>query len=322
VGGCVGGCVGECVWKGVWEKVCVEGCVVGCVGWCVGGCVGGVWGGGGIGMCRSQRPRVSPPPFATAPVAAPLAPPRPASQRCGWTILVKNGGVIQPYPIPHAPTGTCVQVQPHASAPSLSWSKTTSARHHLPPEHIYLPRPHPRAATPPRAASAGTVDYRRHEMDEIPCVPGQDTLCKGRAASSTLCSDPVRAARGWHRLLRPKRNFVVQRIRVVVQIISRICSGEQPEFVTRWNNCFRLPICHGAEFATHVVYQREWFLCTETSGSVSICWSHEALQCADHRNRERRRPPRKLAVLASSAANCFVTFIQLRGVVGHTAQAD
>jgi hypothetical protein len=39
-------------------------------------------------------------------------------------------------------------------------------------------------------------------------------------------------------------------VRVVVQIISRIRSGEQPEFIMCWNNCFRLPICHGAEFAT------------------------------------------------------------------------
>jgi hypothetical protein len=66
----------------------------------------------------------------------------------------------------------------------------------------------------------------------------------------------------------------------------------------------RLPICHGAEFATHVVYQRECGSCARTMASG---WLHEALQCADHRNRERRRPPRKLAVLASSAANCFVT---------------
>ena len=59
-------------------------------------------------------------------------------------------------------------------------------------------------------------------------------------------------------LLRTKWYYAVQR--TVVQIISRIRSGEQPEFVTCWNNCFRLPICHGAEFATSV-YQRECGSC-------------------------------------------------------------
>ena len=45
------------------------------------------------------------------------------------------------------------------------------------------------------------------------------------------------------------------------------------------------------------------------SWTAAAGWLQEASQCAHHRNRERRGPPGKLAVLASRAANCFVTFI-------------
>jgi hypothetical protein len=139
---------------------------------------------------------------------------------------------------------------------------------------------------------------------------------------SSLCALALCAPQGGGIVSSGQSSIMRPSVRVVVQIISRIRSGKQPEFVTCW-----IIVC-GCRFLTAPNLPRVFT--SESAVLVSwlhettpvASWLHEAVQCADHRNRERRGPPRKLAVLASRAANCFVTFIQLRGAAGHSAQAD
>ena len=130
---------------------------------------------------------------------------------------------------------------------------------------------------------------------------------------SSLCALALCAPQGGGIVSSGQSGIMRPSVRVVVQIISRIRSGKQPEFVTCW-----IIVC-GCRFLTAPNLPRVF----TSESAVLVSWLHEttpvasllheAVQCADNRNRERRGPPRKIAVLASRAANCFVTFIQLRG---------
>ena len=77
---------------------------------------------------------------------------------------------------------------------------------------------------------------------------------------SSLCALALCAPQGGGIVSSGQSGIMRPSVRVVVQIISRIRSGKQPEYCHVLDNCLRLPISHGAEFATSV-YQRECGSC-------------------------------------------------------------
>jgi hypothetical protein len=122
---------------------------------------------------------------------------------------------------------------------------------------------------------------------------------------SSLCALALCAPQGGGIVSSGQSGIMRPSVRVVVQIISRIRSGKQPEFVTCW-----IIVC-GCRFLTAPNLPRVFT--SESAVLVSwlhettpvASWLHEAVQCADHRNRERRGPSEKTCCLGISCSKLF-----------------
>ena len=75
------------------------------------------------------------------------------------------------------------------------------------------------------------------------------------------------------------------------------------EFVTRWNMFSQVVTAPNLSR----VFTSETAVLVHGNFDPAAGSLQEALQCADHGNRQRRGPAGKFAVLASGAANYFVT---------------